>query len=455
MSGQKTSYVRIEQREEQRLRDMETHFRAVQRDLPERMQQLRNEMQTQFDSQQQRTETRLKNFERITDTLKSDLAETERRQQQRLREGLENVQRQMQEQIGKERSDREQQARKMQQEYLSLIDEERNARQTQMRAIEDRLGTIENREQKLTQMATAWLDDLRILITEVEELPHERFASGKLQRISIQIGQAEQNLRQGASQTALGTAQECYLNLIELRAEVLYREQVYEQAFMQAIQTVKNLLAEIDAHQEATVYPRTEKEFNFKVDFWSGGKLANVAEELRKVEELLNTEKDSLSTEQVQTLEKDAAAIREKMLDAIETAKIAIINSQACYNVSQIVEEVLAQQGYQVAEGVYEGEDQRAAYGLKMKNRGGDEVVTIITPSPKQELEYQMQMNFFDRSQDEAMRQDFVQAVQKGLTNAGLESQPIHKTRDVSEPDESIRDFESFRKKRAAQARLR
>ncbi|HEX8370729.1 MAG TPA: hypothetical protein VF604_19445 [Pyrinomonadaceae bacterium] len=455
MSGQKTSYVRIEQREERRLREMDTHFRAVQRDLPERLRQLKDEMQTQVERQRQRTEAKLKDFERTANTLKSDLAEAERRQQQRLREGLEKVRRRMSEQLDQERAAREQQARVMQQEYRAMIAEERGERQRQMIAIENRVGTIENREQKRTQMASAWLDDLRVVIAEVEKLPHERFAPGKLQRISMQVEQAEANLREGASQTALSGAQNRYLDLIELRAEVLYQEQIFEQAFMQAVQKVKSLLAEIEAHSEATVYPQTEKEFNFKVNFWSGGKLEQVTNELSEIERRLESQKDSLAIDQVQALEKDAEALRGRMLEAVESAKIAIINSQACYNVSQVIEDVMAQQGFEVADGVYEGEDQRAAYGLKMKNRGGDEVVTIITPSAERELEYKMQMDFFDRSQDEAMRRNFVQSVQKGLNSAGFQSLPSQTTRDVAEPDESVRDFESFRRRRNAQERVR
>ncbi|MDQ3799320.1 MAG: hypothetical protein M3384_07720 [Acidobacteriota bacterium] len=455
MSGQKTSYVRIEEREARRLREMETHFRAVQRDLPETMRQLKNEMQSQLERQRERTDAKLKDFEQATNNLKSDLAEAERRQQKSLRNGLRKVQQQMSEQIGAERDAREQQARAMQTEYRALVAEERSERQRQMRAIEDRLTNIENREQKLTQMASGWLDDLRIVMAEVGKLQHERFAPGKWQRISMRVEQAEDNLRQGASEAALGGAQNCYLDLIELRAEVLYQEQLFEQAFMQALQAVKSLLAEVEAHQEATVYPQGENEFNFKVNFWSGGKLEQVSGGLNAIERRLESEKETLSIEQVQALEKDADALRAKMLEAVETAKIAIINSQACYNVSQVVEEILAQQGYEVADGVYEGEDQRGAYGLKMKNRGGDEVVTLITPSAERELEYQMQMNFFDRSQDEPMRQNFVKAVQNGLNEAGLQSLPSQTTRDVGEPDEAVRDFESFRRRRSALERVR
>lgn len=448
MSGSKATYVTMEQRRAQRLLEMETHFRAVQRDLPERLQQLRQEMQTELGSQRRRMDQRWREMKAVTNNLSKEIAAAERRNQENLQKGLEQVRMQTDAAIASERADRLRQAAEMRKEYYSLVNEERTERQRQFSQLQDQVNRIEDREQSRHQMAEAWLQDLRKLQVAVAALPHARFGPGRMARLVAMIDQGESNLKLGASQAALVNAQNCYLDLIELRAEVLYQEQIFEQAFLEATTAVKALLAEVNAHQTATAHPGTPDEFNFEVDYWSKGRLSQVSNDLKTLEQKLASEKETLSLDQVQALALGVEKHRGELLAAVESAKIAIVNGQACYNVSQIVENVLEEQGFKVADGVYEGDDQRAAYALKMTNRNGDEVVTIVTPSPNRELEYKLEMNFFDRSQDEAVRRTFATAVYTGLQKAGLQASPLASVRGVDEPNEAVRDFERFRERK-------
>ncbi len=448
MSGSKATYVTMEERKAQRLLQMETHFRAVQRDLPERLRQLKQEMQTELGSQRRRMDQRWREMKTITNNLSTEIAAAERRNQESLQRGLEKLRTQTESAVANERADRLRQAAEMRQEYFSLINEERTERQRQFGKLQDQVNRIEGREEKRHQMAEAWLQDLRKLHVAVAALPHARFAPGRMARLEAMIEQGESNLRLGAYEAALVNAQNCYLDLIELRAEVLYQEQILEQAFLEATAAVKALLAEVNAHQTATAHAGTPEEFDFEVDYWSKGRLSQVSNDLKSLEQRLAMEKETLSLSEVQSLAANVEKQREQLLEALEIAKIAIINGQACYNVSQIVESVLEEQGFKVSDGVYEGEDLRAAYALKMSNRNGDEVVTIVTPSPDKELEYKLEMNFFDRSQDEAMRRTFASAVYTGLQKAGLQANPLSSVREVDDPNEAVRDLEKFRQRK-------
>jgi hypothetical protein len=57
-------------------------------------------------------------------------------------------------------------------------------------------------------------------------------------------------------------------------------------------------------------------------------------------------------------------------------------------------------------------------------------------------------MNFFDRSQDEAMRRTFASAVYNGLQKAGLQASPLASVRGVDNPNEAVRDFDKFRERK-------
>ena len=45
----------------------------------------------------------------------------------------------------------------------------------------------------------------------------------------------------------------------------------------------------------------------------------------------------------------------------------------------------------------YEGSDERGSYFVKMENRNGDEVLTIIEPSPDDPTQNRLEINFYDR----------------------------------------------------------
>ena len=111
-------------------------------------------------------------------------------------------------------------------------------------------------------------------------------------------------------------------------------------------------------------------------------------------------------------------------------------------------------QGYSVDQGVYEGEDQRAAYAVKMRNVGGDEFVTIVTPSPDQELAYGLEMNWEDRNRDETTRQSLADAVYEGLNGGGLRATKPEETLGIGEPNESM-DLERFRQRQPQSASAR
>jgi hypothetical protein len=395
----------------------------------------------------ERTNRRLEEFQETADQLQSDLAQLERDSQRRLREGLDAARADYTNLINTERADRLQSEAQMRQEYTSLVAQERAERQQQISELQSRVSNIENREERLHQMAQDWLQDLRILQASIDKLPHERFSPGSMQRIDGHIRQAELNLRNGAYEASLSMAQDSYFQLIDLRTEVLFREQEFGAAYLRALDSVRALVAEVQQNRRGAI-PAAEsdqQDIEVDIDFWSRGSLSRIQNGLNEIETTLEQQRATLTLQQVARLEEEAVALQPRLVEAVEAARLAIINSQACYNVAEAIAEVMEEQGYTVEQGTYEGEDQRAAYAIKMRNLGGDEFVSIITPSEEQELAYSTEMNFYDRNQDETMRQSFAQAVYEGLNGRGLQASPPRETMGIHEENEQPRDLERFR----------
>jgi len=347
--------------------------------------------------------------------------------------------------IDRERKERERRLREIRAEYTSMIEQERQERQRQIGQLHSRLSSLEHNETVRQRLAEEWLDNVRTLQREIDRLPHQRFAPGRMERVVRLLERAESNLRSGATQTALGDAQDAYEELNELRAEVLFQEQLFEYTYAQALASVRSLIEEVRANSQARVGADQSIEVN--VDFWSRGQLSRMQDRLVEAENHLEKDKDWLSLDEVRQLDNEAARLREMLPAAVYAARLNIINSQICYNVAEVVSGVMAEQGYEVIEGVYEGEDQRGAYAVKLQNRGGDEVVSIVTPSGTQELGYNLQMNFYDRSRDETARLHFANAVYEELNQLGLQATAPRTTLGPEQVNEEARDLESFRQR--------
>jgi hypothetical protein len=454
MSGQKRTWVNIEQQEERRLRESDAKLRVINSELPSRLAEIRNATMEEARRQSARMDQRWGEFQNTASRLQSDLAQLERDTQERLRRRLAQARSHFTNLLNQERSDRMEQAERMREEYSSLVDRERSERQQQIGEVQGRLNRIENREENLRQMAGAWLQDLRILQEDIAKLPHERFAPGAMNRINGRISQAVLNLENDASQVSIGQAQNEYFELVELRADVLYREQQFEEEYLRALIAVRSLIEEVRLNRQGVVEDDETQDITVDIDFWSRGMLSQISDQAERIKTRLEKEKDSLSFEEVRQLETAAAELQLQLPQAIDKARMTIINSQACHNVADRVVEVMEAQGYVVEEGVYEGEDQRAAYAVKMRNVGGDEFVTIVTPSPGQELAYGLEMNFEDRNRDETTRQSLADAVYERLNRGGLRAGRPEETMGIGEPNDSM-DLEKFRQRQPQSGTVR
>ena len=96
-----------------------------------------------------------------------------------------------------------------------------------------RSGFAEIRQDKARVLAAAGeaAANARLISQTIDEhLPHEQFAPGRLAALTGRLAQAEDNLGQGFGEAALGQAQDAYLELSQLRAEVEFRDQEWRAA---------------------------------------------------------------------------------------------------------------------------------------------------------------------------------------------------------------------------------
>jgi P pilus assembly protein, porin PapC len=126
------------------------------------------------------------------------------------------------------------------------------------------------------------------------------------------------------------------------------------------------------------------QKFKLEVDYWVNGRLSEYEQQLNQLESELKAGESKLTTEQVQELGEQIIALQPILGEIVEQAKLTILGSQLRVEIADKVVGALESLGYTLvdseSDAVYEGNDQRNAFVVKVKNIAGDEVVTVISP---------------------------------------------------------------------------
>ena len=136
--------------------------------------------------------------------------------------------------------------------------------------------------------------DARVLHDAIgSTLPHERFAPGQLARLTDRLAIAEGNVAAGTGETALGHAQELYLRLRELRAEVELRDAEWRAAHLTSVEAVTALAEQISYNSMITVADEESgASAELDVDHWSDGELSAIKAQADELAARLNVQAD-------------------------------------------------------------------------------------------------------------------------------------------------------------------
>lgn len=425
MSGEKRRYVSVEEQELRRLREQESRLRSVHRDLPERLNAAREEVRREFQQRLAPLEQRARQQEQETQKLRSSLKDLEKDTQRRLQQQRQEFQTAVREVDYRQQQALQREANRLEsamrqgfeqqrheylritqeqrqeytrliaqqdQKFTQLIADERQAReqgqQILQRQINQVVGDIEQERQRKAQLAQDLLSDVEAIWEQIDrDYQHQRFAPGRLSDLRRGLEMARSNIQGGVTEAAIANTQQSYLQLADLRLELEQKEQEWLLLYNAALEDLKSLIAEVQANRECEIEvgqgDEAEK-FKLEVDYWVNGRLSQYEQQLEQLESQLEAGESTLTTEQVKELGEKITALQPTLGEIVEQAKLAILGSQIRVEIADRVVETLSSLGYTLVnpdeDAVYEGNDHRNAYVVKVKNIAGDEVVTVISP---------------------------------------------------------------------------
>ena len=493
MSGKKYKTITVRDDVWRRTQEDANRFQTLNSNLPNLLNNVREAAQQDFQQRFRPLEQRLQGQAREIDGFRTNIRDMERETNRRLQQQQRDFQRsveqseQRQQQalnrsISRLETAMEQGFSQQRQEYLTMFNEqrkethdlidqcrgeytemvkqEREARQKGERILQKQIDqVVDNIEQERLRKETLALD----LLADVEKVwqdidqnyQHQRFAPGKLANLHRGLEMAQMNIDSGVTQTAIANCQQTYLQLADLRVELAQKEQEWQLLYNEALKELRLLLTEAKGNREVSD-PSAETEAEkstYPVDYWSNGQLSEYEQQLKELDNQLIQGEKTLTTEQVKEINKTLEKLQPRLGEILEEATLNIVSSLMRVEIADSIVEVLEEWGYQIVDeekdAIYEGDDQRKAFVVKVQKKGnngqtGEEVVIVVTPD-KDSRTNTIAINTFSDFLDENFARQKSEAIFESLGEQGVQAQGS--LQDNHAPDERYRDLEKVKQR--------
>jgi hypothetical protein len=238
---------------------------------------------------------------------------------------------------------------------------------------------------KVTAMAQDHLDVAKELLAEAEKHRHQLLLPGQYDKVAGEVAKAAKNVLLGtknpaAASAALISGQDAFAAAKQFYDDLLAAENEWNARLAFALDALASAEARIGANKTVTAW---EEEFD--VDHWTNGglkKLQDLTTALRRqLEDPAQVNK--LSCKDLEDIASSAQLITDDADHILTGALIALECSDERANLAADLAEELAQKAglEQIKADGYEGNDQRAANMIHLKN-GTTEFEVIITLTP-------------------------------------------------------------------------
>ena len=352
------------------------------------------------------------------------------------------------------RSETRQLLDQQEQRFDAALSTERTERQREVNVLRTEIERDRVARATVLDTARTQVGDARVLHDAIAgSLPHERFAPGQLGRLTDRLAIAESSVAAGTSETALAQAQELYLKLGELRAEIEFKDAEWRAAHQTAVASVTALAQQISYNSMITVTDEeSDVSAELDVDYWSDGELSAIREEADQLAARVSQEAVPPTLTELRDIsERSVAALDKRLSAVVAMARTRQWASQVRVNMAETVVDVVESIGGYVFDGdaTFAADDQREAFYSKLKHPDQSEIVVEVAPDEDGKSCVIRVMSYETGNPDESLRVARVHAIANSLREQGLSGTP---TAEADEPDPALKDFTRIRQRPAARA---
>jgi|GEM_PF-3277732 len=428
-------------------------LRDVNRELPSMLETLRRQQEEQLNQVSAEAQARQDAMERALADLSEQTRKLESQLTRRLRAKAEMLFNEMRDANQQLRAETRQAIEDTETRLQADLDEERKEREQSFQSLRDALDEVKADRDRALTAARTLLADATLLRGVIDaDMPHQQFAPGRLADIEQRLTMALGNLDAGLGEAALAQAQELYLQLSALRAEVEFRHQEWQAARIAANTAVTALLEQIRVNSTLEVAGTDGKLIDgvtLDVDFWSEGELAELETRVAALAELVAAQADPPDLAELRTIvQRDAPQLDEQLTAIVGRAGARQFASQVRVNLAELVVATLENTTgfvWEQGQATYAGEDPRRAFYSKLIHPDDSEIVVEVSPDEAGESCVLRILSFDSGIPDEEERVRRVHAIASDLRSSGLKvSDPAA---EAELPDPALTDFDGLRQR--------
>jgi hypothetical protein len=458
MSGETIKLVKVEDVAVRSLKQRRIRMSASENQCQQQVEAARKQAQQEFRQRLAAVQARTAQQSQQSKTMATQLGAIEQTANQELQRQQQQLQNLVQQASGQPTATQASQLQR--QQFEQLIAQEQAARAQIQAAMQQQLQQMTNSlaqdQQRKQQFATNLLADVHKLYEQIDQgYAHQKIAPDRLAAVQRQLGLAQTNLQAGLSEAAIANAQQSYLNLTDLRLHLEQQEQACLVLHAATLEQIRKLQAEAQLARQCEVTVEQGAEpVTIAVDYWTNGRLSQYEQQLQQLEAQLTIAVDNDDQPQLQQLSQRIEALEPNLAAIIEQAQLAVFSSQMRAEIADSIVDALASLGYSLTapetDAIYEGDDQRQAYVVKVQNLAGDEVVAVIRPEAEFGINSISVNAFSDAIVDETAAQQNAQAVFEALEAEGI--QGISPLQCNSQARSEYRNLQAVKQRRVQSA---
>jgi|GEM_PF-3428169 len=424
MSGEKRTPIQILQdtlhHNSQQLYDAKQQTQRLQ----EEIKNIRRENVSQLQQLSTQLEQRHKRQAKAILSLKSDMKEIAEEhsrqlgeQQRRVMEEMQALESRTDEKVENLRSWTQHRLEEQRRDHRRVAQQQ----QQDINRLKSDIEKINLREDYREQRARDYISDLDTLICAADvNLPYERYAPGRLDKIRRQLETARKQLADDFPAAVISTVQKAHFDLMDLEEEVLRKDMEFEVTYRTVADAIGGLLAAVRKNRQIRL---EDDAIHQEADYWTQGRYQVLENRIEDKKNYIQENKSSLTTEALTEYLDDLEELTGQQEKLISEAVERIISSQLRAEMGDIIAEKLCQQGFDVKPGErgYADSDQRNAYMIKLQNVAGTEIVTVISPDEKTYQNMLSINTYGEDTQDDKARQQRNKDILSSLRQEGLQ----------------------------------
>src|SRR5271157_52273 len=403
MSGYKRTTVSISPAEYKRLHDAEMKLRFMEKDLPELMNEFKEDKAANLQEDFSQLEKRQNDFCNLLDGLNDQIREIEEKTNQTLSDEQAEFWNSLQTVIEDNQKNYSQNLFEQTRTFNELIAEQLNAHRQEISNVSRSFQNINRQQSEKKQFAQDWISAAQTLCQFISDHFNAGLINpGQFDSLIARLDQAQQNLDYGLEEAALVIAQDVYTRCSELRIELEKKQSEREVLFSTARQQTRHLyhLATRSNSCSAMDIEGKELPVQIDVDFWTSGNLSKLVDQLTSYLAQFEHNNDQWTTKDLKAyIQETLPEIRSGLENAISQARLNVLSSQLRINIADVVVQALASQGFEVQQSLYSDNDMRKSFCARLGNLEGSEVIVKISPIQGEPGQNQLHLHSLDAAQ--------------------------------------------------------